>query len=137
MLINKYVPELSQQITPIGHIVCTERESMPVYSKRAIADTDLFLFQILNGLELGSPDSPSWYPTCYLYSYIYHSMWQKLISRKFCEKLFCLFDVQSINSLKQKISMCVDKPTTVYGNAINPAPTIQQFIKLQDIGTLA
>ena len=135
--IKNYVPDLSQEPTPIGHIVCTERESMPVYSKRAIADTDLFLFQILNGLELGSSDSPSWYPTCYLYSDIYHSMWQKLISRKFCEKLFCLFDVQSIDSLKQKISMCGNKTARIYDNVINPAPTIRQFIKVQDIGTRA
>ncbi|MBQ3456576.1 MAG: toll/interleukin-1 receptor domain-containing protein [Synergistaceae bacterium] len=135
--IKKYVPDLSQQLTPIGHIVCIERESLPVYSKSAIADTDLFLFQILDGLELGSTNSSSWYPTCYIYSDIYHSMWEKLISKKFCEKIFCLFDVQSIESLKQKISKCNNKPAIVYGNAINPAPTIRQFIKLQDIGTRA
>ena len=135
--IKKYIPDPSQQIAPIGYIVCIERESKPIYSKRAIADTDLFLFQILDGLELGSSDSPSWYPTCYIYSDIYHSIWQKLISKKFCEKIFCLFKVQSIDSLKQKISKCRDKPAMVYDNVMNPAPTIRQFIKIQDIGTRA
>ncbi len=43
--------------------------------------------------------------------------------RKFCEKLFCLFDVQSIDSLKQKISKCRNKPAIGYDNVTIPAST--------------
>lgn len=134
--IKKYVPDLKQQITPIGRIVCVEREILPVYTKRAIADTDLLLFQVLDGLELGIADSPSWYPLCYIYSDIDHSIWQKLISRNFCEKIFNLFGVKSIDSLKQKISKCRNKPARVFDNVMIPAPPITHFINIQDIGTL-
>ena len=134
--IKKYVPDLKTQITPIGHVVCIERESHPVYTRRAIADTDLFLFQIFDGLELGIADSHSWFPLCYIYSNIENSIWQKLISRNFCEKIFCLFSVQSIDNLKQKISKCRSKPASVFDNVRIPAPPIRHFIDIQDIGTL-
>lgn len=134
--IKKYVPDLKQQITPIGHIVCVEREIHPVYTKRAIADTDLLLFQILDGLELGIADSPAWYPICYIYSEMEHSIWQKLISRNFCQGFFSLFGVKSLDSLKKKISKCRNHPARVYDNVIIPAPPIQHFINMQDIGTL-
>ena len=134
--IKKSSPELKQQITPIGHIICIEREMQPVYSRKAIAYADLFLFQILEGLELGIEDSPSWYPVCYIYSDTDYSIWQKLRSRKFCEKVFSLFGVQSIDALKQKISKCRSKPASVYDNLMIPALPISSFINVQDIGTL-
>ena len=135
-LIKKSSPDLKQQITPIGHIVCIERERQPVYSRKAIAQADLFLFQILDGLELGIEDSPSWYPVCYIYSDTDYSIWQKLRSSKFCEKVFSLFGVQSIDALKQKISKCRSKPAIVYDNLMIPALPISSFINVQDIGTL-
>ena len=132
----KRLHDFKQLLTPIGHLLCVEREYRPIYTGKAIANTDLFLFQIQDGLELGIADSPSWYPMCYIYATTDYSMWQKLKSRKFCERMFKLFDVESIEDLKQKISRCRSKPTFIYDNVIIPAPTIHNFITIQDIGTL-
>lgn len=132
--IKRSVSNLRDFFTPIGYLVCTKREISPIYTKRTIADTDLFLFQIFNGLELNI-DNFLWYPKCYIYTDIEHSIWQKLKSKKFCEKIFKLFDVQSIDSLKQKISKCRSEHINIYDGARIPAPLIKDFIHIEDIGT--
>lgn len=130
------IPELKPQLTPIGHILCFERENYPIYTRRALADTDLFLFQIYDGLNLDITDTSAWYPTCYIYTDTDYSIWQKLKSKKFCEKIFKLFGVNSIDNLKNRISKCRNEPAKIYENARLPAPTIRCFINIQDIGTL-
>ena len=134
--IKRDVPSLRNYLTPIGHLLCTQRERSPIYTQRAIAETDLFLFQVFEGLEIGIDNSPLWFPKCYIYNNMDNSIWQKLKSKKFCEKVFRLFDIQSIDSLKQKISRCRNENANIYDNARMPALTIKNFIVIDDIGVL-
>ena len=132
------IPELNQRLTPIGYLMCKERTYLPVCTENAIAKSDLFLFQVHDALDLGIENASSWYPTCYIYADgIYHSsIWQKLRSLQFCKKIFKLFGVENIENLKQHILKCNHNNATMYGYEISPAPSINNFINVQDIGTI-
>lgn len=49
--------DLSRKYTLMGHFVCTERVFLPIYSGRAMANADLFLYQVYNGLKLDTLNS--------------------------------------------------------------------------------
>ena len=62
--------------------------------------------------------------------------WEYLKSRKYCEKLFNLFGVSSVEKLKESISKCTQNHNMRYSNSFMFAPTILDIIKLDDIATL-
>ena len=61
--------DLSRKYTLMGHFVCTEREFLPIYSGRAMANADLFLYQVYKGLKLGTLTQwMGWFPALYIYA---------------------------------------------------------------------
>lgn len=41
---------MRRKYTLAGHLLCTEREYLPIYTGRKMAEADLFLYQVNNGL---------------------------------------------------------------------------------------
>ena len=126
------IPEFSQRLTPTGHLICCEREKLPVYTQKAIAQTDLFLFQVRDMFSL--PTNKPWTPWCYIYTEREVSMWQKLKSKEFCEKVFKLFDIHSIDELRRLVERSGTKPAYVYDHCLELAPSITAYIKVNEIG---
>lgn len=130
--------DLSRKFTLTGHYVYTEREYMPIYSGRAIANADLFLYQVYNGLGLDSLTKwGSWFPVLYVYADEYDSMWKKLSSKRFCEKVMPVFGVKTIVDLKERIGKCkLDGDYHYTGAWGGCASAILTWIKLEDVATL-
>jgi len=130
--------DLPRKFTLTGHFVCTEREYMPIYSGRAMANADLFLYQVYNGLNLDSLTQwGPWFPLLYIYADEYDSMWKKLKSKQFCKKVMPVFGVKSLQELKDRIAKC--KPDREYhysGAWHGAASTILTWVKLDEVGTL-
>lgn len=131
----------SSKYTFLGHILCNEREKLPIYTGESIARADLFLYQIFNALNVTINDNYNpldtyWFPTCYIYTREGCNEWEYLKSRKHCEKLFDLFGVNSVETLKKAVSKCVRDDNIKYSGAFKPAPAILDCIKLDDIATL-
>lgn len=137
--IKPHMPgELSRKYTLAGHYLCEEREYLPIYSGKRIAEADLFLYQVYNGLNLESlTEFYGWFPTCYVYADDDDSIWMKLQSKRFCQKIMPIFGVDTIDELKERLSQCVPERDMRYktGFAI-PAPAILSFIKLEEIAIL-
>ncbi|MEG1313769.1 MAG: hypothetical protein RSD40_05595 [Bacilli bacterium] len=62
--------------------------------------------QIFGGLNVINQESSRkeerWFPKCYIYSPDNNkNLWFKLKSKRFCEKLYFLFDVDNISDLKK------------------------------------
>ena len=129
---------LNRKYSLIGHYVCKEREYMPMYSGRAMANADLFLYQVFNGLELDELRDwyCTWFPMLYVYADEYDSIWKKLKSTQFCKKIMLVFGVKTIDDLKKRIANCEQDNKVHYSAGYPPAPAILTIVSLDEIATL-
>lgn len=78
-----------------------------------------------------------WFPTCYIYAEEFDSMWKKLESRRFCEKIMQLFGVEKIEKLKERLLRCVQDRKIRYSSGYAmPASAILDWVKVGDIAKL-
>ncbi|MDD3221015.1 MAG: TIR domain-containing protein [Lachnospiraceae bacterium] len=139
---EQYKPTTSNKdkFTLIGHILCTEREKRPIYTGEAIAEADLFLYQVTKAYQLAEDEhqyrEPYWFPTCYVYVKTWPKEWIKMKSRKYCEKMYDLFAVKSVDELKEKLKDCTSDREMRYNGSFDSAPAILNCVKLEEIGSL-
>lgn len=130
--------DLPRRFTLVGHFVTSQREYLPVYSAKNIANADLFLYQVYNALGLEDLTRWfAWFPTLYIYADGNASMWKHLTSRRFCDKIMPVFGVKTIEELKEKIAKCIYNREYNYSGAWpGAASAILSWIKLEDMATL-
>lgn len=136
--IKPYLAEpLSKKYTLTGHYIVSERTYMPIYTSKAIADADLFLYQVYNGLNIERlTESGAWFPTLYIYANQHNSMWKKLCSKRFCQKVMPIFGVETVAAFKKAISKCVEDKNYRYAWALSGPSSILTWINFEDIATL-
>ncbi len=132
--------EMKHKYTLMGDVICNQREKLPIYTGEAIAEADLFLYQVCNAYELAENEKrwgkTFWFPTCYIY--VSRPIeWEKMKSRRYCEKIMGLFGVNDLDSLKAVIGKCTYDDKTKYCGSWDAAPAILSYIKIEDIGTLS
>jgi len=137
----KPTTEHKSKFTLVGNTLCSEREKLPVFTGEAIAEADLFLYQIKNAFELvedkNSWRESYWFPTCYVYCKTWPTEWKKMRSRKFCQKvMFPLFGVSTIEDLKVAVAKCTAERDMKYNGSFDSAPAILSCIKLDEIGSV-
>ena len=129
---NYHKPKL---FTLVGEIL-VNRVKKPFLTKESISNADLVLFQ-LGDLLVESKGSPHyWFPTSYIYHSETQSMWQKLISKEYCEHIKPLFGADNISELKEMISKTYMDNSMRYGHGSRIAPTILSSIRIDDIATM-
>lgn len=132
--------EMKNKFTLMGDVICNQREKLPIYTSEAIAEADLFLYQVCNAYNLVDAGSSwhgiYWFPTCYIYVEKEQLEWERLKSRRYCKKMQLLFGVDSIDELKEKIGKCVYDSNMKYSGSWDAAPAILSWVKLDDIATL-
>ncbi len=73
----------------------------------------------------------------FIYAEERDSMWRRLTSKLFCERIMPVFGVKSIGELKERISKCVyDREYHYFGTWPGAARAILTWIKLEDVATL-
>jgi len=137
----KPMSEMKNKYTLVGDVVCNQREKLLIYTTEAIAEADLFLYQVCNAYDLVENEQASyrtcWFPTCYVYAQNKSLEWERMKSCRYCEKMEVLFGVDCIEKLKEKIEKCVYDPQMRYSGGWGAAPAILSCIKVEDIGTLS
>lgn len=139
---EQYKPttDSKNKYTLLGDSICTEREKRPIYTSEAIAEADLFLYQITPAYQLTEDGQcyrePYWFPTLYVYVHTWPAEWTKIKSKKYCERMFELFDVESIEELKNKLKNCISDEKMRYSRSFDSAPAILNCIKLEEIGSM-
>lgn len=132
--------ENKNKFTLMGNAFCCEREKYPIYTKEMLAQADLFLYQVFNAFDLVNENTlyrdKYWFPTCYVYTKERINEWEKMKSRKYCEKMYILFGVDNIVSLKSIISNCTYDSEMRYRGSFDAAPAILSCIKIEDIGSM-
>jgi len=115
--------------------ILIKREKKPLYTKNSIANSDLILYQMscILGLLKGNR---YWFPSLYCYADLPQIIWQKLVSREYCEKIMPLFGVTSVDILKEKIRNAKFSENARYSSFSGCAPMISHSIKIDSIATL-
>lgn len=138
---EKYKPttEDKDKFALLGKALC-EREKLPIYTKEAIAEADLFLYQVYRAYQLPNVEtrwpSSEWFPTCYIYAKNSPSEWKKMKSRQFCKNMFDLFGVDSMDEFKGILKYCKYDKGMRYNGSFDAAPAILDCIKLDEIGSV-
>lgn len=109
-----------------------QREKKPILTAKALAKADVILYQLLNILELHD----SWFPVSYVYYKDGDTMWIRLKSKKYCQKVLPLFGTATIEELKEKIAKVKIDRDMRHQNCSECAPNILSSIKLEEIASL-
>ena len=142
MIEEYYKPttEHKNKFTLLGDVICNQRQKLPIYSKENIAQSDLFLCQIFNALDFNENDYSyrcrCWFPNFYIYASDGGAEWRKMKSKLFCQKMYELFEVNSIDELKKVLAKCKYDSRMGYNNAFDSAPAILNYIKVEEVGIL-
>ncbi len=142
MIEDYYKPKTDKNkfFTLLGDTIFNEREKLPIYSKEAIAQADLFLYQVYDALDLQIDEKhylvDYWFPTFYVYAKEKGLDWKRMRSKKFCKNMFILFGVNSIDELKERVSKCQREREMGYNGSFDCAPAITNCIKVEEIGEL-
>lgn len=76
--------DMKTKFTLRGDVICNQREKLPIYTSEAIAEADLFLYQVRNAYNLVEDENSwretYWFPTFYVYVKSEHVEWQKMKS---------------------------------------------------------
>lgn len=137
-----YKPTTEQKnlFTLLGNTICLEREKLPVYSREAIAEADVFLYQVRGALTLTERKphwrDSYWFPTCYVYAKSQPEEWRRMASARYCKRMFELFGVGSIEELKDVLKECFTEREMRYGGSFDSVPGILGCIKLEEIGSV-
>lgn len=136
----KPMTEMKNKYTLLGDTICNQREKLPIYTREAIAEADLFLYQVGKAYNLAengqSWHGAYWFPTFYVYVENMPIEWGKMKSRRYCEKMMLLFGVDSLDDLKAAVGKCTFDENTSYFGRWYAAPVILNYIKVEEIGTL-
>lgn len=125
-----------KRFTMAGDII-VHREKKPILTTQSISNADIVLYQLADILPIpDNKDGNRWFPITYIYHTGTQAIWQKMISKAYCKRIFPLFDAHSIEELKEKVALASEKEELRYNYALDRAPTILSIIKIQDIGTL-
>lgn len=139
---DRYKPttNMKDRFTLMGDTICHQREKLPIFTCEAIAEADLFLYQVCNAYELAEDENswhePYWFPSFYIYANSVPMEWQKMKSRQYCQKMMVLFGVSTIEALKDVVGKCVYDHRMIYPGGFDAAPAILNCIKVDEIGTL-
>ena len=133
--------EMKNKYTLMGDVICNQREKLPIYTGQAIAEADLFLYQVCNAYDLAEKEQSwhniYWFPTFYVYVKSMPIEWGKMKSRRYCEKMMVLFGVDGLEKLKAAVNKCTFDDKMKYSGSWDAAPAILNCIKVEDIGTLS
>jgi hypothetical protein len=114
-----------------------KREREPILSKTSIAETDVFLYQV--HCMLYPPqnlfDWP-WFPRSYVYANRARTIWPRLVSRRFCQNVLCLFGVDSVESMITKISGWKETRNVQYDRCFSSPLSIRDCIKVDEIASM-
>ena len=58
-------------------------------------------------------------------------------SKKFCQNMFVLFGVNTLDELKERISKCKNEPDMGYHTSFDSAPAILSCVNPESIGELS
>ena len=127
--------QFKNKITLSGQIL-VGREKKPILTKDTLSNADIVLYQLGGVLDIRDEESDYWFPNSYVYHEHVQSLWQKLKSKQYCEKIMPLFGVRTIDELKAVIEKQPFDRRMSYSESFYSAPVILTAIKSDEIGTL-
>ena len=117
--------------------ILVQRERKPILTSESLSNAELVLYQM--GCPLGFPNDWGyyWFPTTYCYHRHKQSLWRRMKSREFCQRIQPLFGVSTIEELKEKVKNSPLDMKMHYDNEFGSrALGIRDSISVEEIGSL-
>jgi hypothetical protein len=119
--------------------LAVSREKQPVITKVSLVNADMVLYQLAYVYDFSDDIYiHEWFPMLYVYANLHsyrQPLWSKMVSKRYCEKLFPLFDVTDIGQLKEIVEKSNPDRKLRYNGSLHSAVSIQQSIELAKIAT--
>lgn len=130
--------ELSKKYGSASNYIYNERQCSSIFLKNDFIQSDLFLSQVYYSFDFSNHDiNDRWIPTFYLSVGNNDYFWKQLRSQTFCNKIMPLFNVNTIDDLKEIIKESTIEDPEIYPRRPNEKPkSISTIIVPEDIGTL-
>ncbi len=109
------------------------REKKPIITKETLSNADIVLYQLFQSYNLGSEGYNYWFPLSYIYCSTNQTLWYKMKSKVYCEKIMPLFGITTVSELKEIVQKCKADRDMRHNGAFQVAPTIMNYIKPDDI----
>ena len=135
-----YKAKINPQLISLAADMLVKREYGSNITKRSLVTTDTTLAHLA---KLYGQADFTWYPALAPYSHYagYDFIWERLVSKSFCEKLFPLFGVSSFPTFKQIVKAMSDawdndKPMHNAGAAFGGIHPVLKRGEYEKMGTL-
>ena len=115
--------------------ILIKREKQPVITKKNLVNADIVLYQMPYTLNLNT-GYVRWFAKNYIHFRGTQSIWCKLKSQKYCEKIMPLFGVETLEQLKKSIDRLKPNRNMRYPNSSKVIPIITDSISLEEIGSI-
>lgn len=110
-----------------------KREYLPYIDRERLSFADILICLLST---IFNDNYFCWFPMTYIYNHSASSIWKKLISKRNCKNIFCLFGVNSIDELKKLLQNHRIRPNVKYSGSFDSCPDILSFIRVDDIGKM-
>lgn len=128
-------PKINPNLYTLRGEILMNREKKPLLTKQSIANADIVLYQ-LEKVLFPHKDLWGWFPKTYVYFDGRQAIWKKLISKSYCQKIFLLFDANTVEELKEKIIFSIKVAhESIYHNSYKRILNILDSISVGEIGT--
>jgi hypothetical protein len=124
------------QYTISGELL-SQREKRPEITKQSLCNADVLLCQLSLVFDLIANENiyqSYWFPISYIYGEQLETLWIKLKSKKYCQKLLPMFGVDTIDDFKVLVKNSPKEINEKFG--YKTVPTISSTIRIDDIASL-
>lgn len=112
------------------------REKKLILTKETLSNADIVLYQLFPVYDLGVEGHDYWFPLSYKYCSTNQSLWYKMKSKAYCEKIMPLFGITTVSQLKEMVQKGKSDQGMRHRGVFEVAPTIMDCIKQDDIAVL-
>lgn len=127
----------NSELRTLAGDILINREKKPILTKQSMSNADIVLYQLSGIFDTSKCRWDNiWFPATYVYHDRKQIIWEKMVSKSYCQKIFPLFSVKTIDELKVKIQESIEDQNIRYRDSWRSAPGILSSIKLEEIGTL-
>ena len=113
--------------------ILVSREKKPLINKETLSFADILIYQVTSDLNIVANEHFGWYPASFIYNKNAISEYNKIKSKRFCEKFKKIYGVNTIKEMIEFIKNSNIKPINNIGWG---CPLLSKAVSISDIASL-
>lgn len=113
--------------------ILVSREKKPLINKETLSFADILIYQVTSDLNIVANEHFGWYPASFIYNKNAISEYNKIKSKRFCEKFKKIYGVNTIKEMIEFIKNSNIKPINNIGWG---CPLLSKAVSISEIASL-